>query len=99
MNPMLGEQAPDTYLTASEVVERRDKLATACPVRVDVRVAQYHAADYRNPGQLPDGAVLVVDSAQSGCQIAENLLAGGRRVILATSPVGRAPPVTAAGTR
>jgi putative flavoprotein involved in K+ transport len=95
MNPMLGEQAPDTYLTAGEVVERRDKLATACPVRV----AQYHAADYRNPGQLPDGAVLVVDSAQSGCQIAENLLAGGRRVILATSPVGRAPPVTAAGTR
>ena len=55
------------------------------------RVAQYHAADYRNPGQLPDGAVLVVGSAQSGCQIAEDLLAGGRRVILATSPVGRVP--------
>ena len=37
------------------------------------RVAQYHAADYRNPGQLPDGGVLVVGSAQSGCQIAEDL--------------------------
>jgi putative flavoprotein involved in K+ transport len=138
MNPMLGKQAPDTYLTAGEVVERLDKLAAACPVREGVRVArlaphgdrwtlltsdgelraravvvasggenlprlprlaralsgrvaQYHAADYRNPGQLPDGAVLVVGSAQSGCQIAEDLLAGGRRVILATSPVGRAP--------
>jgi putative flavoprotein involved in K+ transport len=52
------------------------------------RVAQYHTADYRGPGQLPDGAVLVVGSAQSGCQITEDLLAGGRRVILATSPVG-----------
>ena len=55
------------------------------------RVAQLHAADYRGPGQLPGGAVLVVGSAQSGCQIAEDLLAGGRRVILATSPVGRVP--------
>jgi putative flavoprotein involved in K+ transport len=35
--------------------------------------------------------VLVVGSAQSGCQIAEDLLSGGRRVILATSRVGRLP--------
>jgi putative flavoprotein involved in K+ transport len=35
--------------------------------------------------------VLVVGGAQSGCQIAEDLLAAGRRVILATSPVGRVP--------
>jgi putative flavoprotein involved in K+ transport len=59
--------------------------------RLPGRVAQYHAADYRGPGLLPAGAVLVVGSAQSGCQIAEDLLAGGRRVILATSPVGRVP--------
>jgi FAD binding domain len=37
MNPMLGEQEPDTYLTADEVVERLDKLATACPVREGAR--------------------------------------------------------------
>ena len=55
------------------------------------RVAHYHTADYRGPDQLPDGAVLVVGSAQSGCQIAEDLLAGGRWVVLATSPVGRVP--------
>ena len=54
-------------------------------------IAQFHAADYRKPGQLPDGAVLIVGSAQSGCQIAEELCAAGRRVILSTSPVGRAP--------
>jgi putative flavoprotein involved in K+ transport len=55
------------------------------------RVAQYHTADYRGPGQLPEGAVLVVGSAQSGCQVTEDLLAGGRRVVLATTPVGRVP--------
>jgi putative flavoprotein involved in K+ transport len=55
------------------------------------RVAHYHTVAYRGPDQLPDGAVLVVGSAQSGCQIAEDLLAGGRRVVLATSPVGRVP--------
>jgi putative flavoprotein involved in K+ transport len=32
-----------------------------------------------------------VGSAQSGTQIAEDLLAAGRRVILSTSPVGRVP--------
>jgi putative flavoprotein involved in K+ transport len=55
------------------------------------RVAQFHTADYRGPHQLPEGAVLVVGSAQSGCQITEDLLAGGRRVVLATAPVGRVP--------
>ena len=50
------------------------------------RVAQLHTAAYRAPGQLPDGAVLVVESAQSGCQIAEDLRAGGRRVIWRPAP-------------
>jgi putative flavoprotein involved in K+ transport len=59
--------------------------------RFPARVAHHHTASYRHPGQLPGGAVLVVGSAQSGCQIAEDLLAGGRRVILATSPAGRVP--------
>ena len=62
-------------------------LARRLPGRID----QHHTADYRGPGQLPDGAVLVVGSAQSGCQITEDLLAGGRRVFLSTSPVGRVP--------
>jgi putative flavoprotein involved in K+ transport len=60
------------------------------------RVAHYHTADYRGPDQLPDGAVLVVGSAQSGCQITEDLLAGGRRVVLATSPSVACPSGTAA---
>jgi len=73
--------------TGDENVPRVPALARAIPDQV----AQLHAADYRGPADLPAGAVLVVGSGQSGCQIAEDLVQGGRRVILATSPVGRAP--------
>jgi len=52
-------------------------------------VAQIHTARYRSPAQLPPGAVVVVGSGQSGVQIAEELLAAGRKVYLATSRVGR----------
>ena len=55
------------------------------------QVRQLHTAEYRNPQALPDGAVLVVGSAQSGCQIVEDLLAARRHVYLATSRVPRAP--------
>jgi putative flavoprotein involved in K+ transport len=54
-------------------------------------IHQLHAAAYRNAGQLPPGAVLVVGSAQSGCQIAEDLVAASRRVHVSTSLVGRLP--------
>lgn len=54
-------------------------------------IVQQHAADYRNPQALPDGAVLVVGSGQSGSQIAEDLTAAGRQVYLCTSKVGRLP--------
>jgi putative flavoprotein involved in K+ transport len=43
---------------------------------------------YRNPTALPDGAVLVVGSGQSACQIAEELALAGRDVVMAC---GRAP--------
>jgi putative flavoprotein involved in K+ transport len=50
-----------------------------------------HAADYRDAAALPPGAVLVVGSAQSGCQIAEDLLDAGRRVYLSAGRTGRVP--------
>ena len=56
--------------------------------RLPADVAQLHSSQYRNPAQLPDGAVLVVGTGQSGCQIAEDLHLAGRRVHLA---VGSAP--------
>ena len=54
-------------------------------------VQQLHAADYKSPGLLPPGAILVVGSAQSGCQIVEDLLDDGRRVHVSVSSVGRVP--------
>ena len=51
-------------------------------------VFQQHTAEYRNPAELPDGAVLVVGSGQSGCQVAEDLLGAGRTVYLS---VGACP--------
>jgi putative flavoprotein involved in K+ transport len=52
-------------------------------------VFQLHSSRYQNPKQLPDGAVLVVGAGSSGQQIAEDLLAAGRRVHLS---VGRYRP-------
>ena len=56
--------------------------------RLPASIVQYHSAQYRNPAQLPDGAVLVVGCGQSGSQIAEDLHLAGRKVFLAT---GNAP--------
>jgi len=52
---------------------------------------QFHSAHYRSPGQLPAGAVLVVGSGSSGVQIAQELLAAGRRVFLSVGPHDRPP--------
>jgi putative flavoprotein involved in K+ transport len=54
-------------------------------------IAQLHTDTYRHPEALPDGAVLVVGSAMSGCQIAEELHQAGRRVYLSTGGTGRVP--------
>ncbi|MFQ8432215.1 flavin-containing monooxygenase [Amaricoccus sp. W119] len=54
-------------------------------------ITQMHSADYRGPGQLPEGAVLVVGAGASGAQIAEELLEAGRRVFIAIGPHDRPP--------
>jgi len=54
-------------------------------------VLQLDSTRYRRPEDLPDGAVLVVGSGASGCQIAEELLRAGRTVFLALSRHRRVP--------
>jgi putative flavoprotein involved in K+ transport len=54
-------------------------------------IVQLHTHDYWNPAQLPDGAVLVVGSGQSGCQVVEDLLGTGREVHLCVGSAGRLP--------
>ena len=46
------------------------------------------AEEYRNSDSIPPGAVLVVGSGQTGCQLAEELHQAGRKVFLAC---GRCP--------
>jgi putative flavoprotein involved in K+ transport len=83
-----GSVAADAVVVASgfQNVPRTPGYAALLPSGVQ----QLHAADYRRPGALEDG-VLVVGGAQSGLQIAEDLVDAGKRVYLATSRVGRLP--------
>ena len=54
-------------------------------------ITQIHSAHYRNPTQLPEGAVLVVGAGSSGVQIAEELRKSGRQVFLSVGPHDRPP--------
>jgi putative flavoprotein involved in K+ transport len=63
----------------------------AFSVEISHHILQLHSGQYRNPASLPPGAVLVVGSAQSGCQIAEELYLSGRAVYLCVSSAGRVP--------
>lgn len=61
--------------------------------RLPEAIVQIHSAAYKNPDQLPAGAVLVVGSGQSGCQIAEDLHLAGRQVHLVVGSAPRCPRV------
>jgi putative flavoprotein involved in K+ transport len=66
---------------------RLPEIAEALPKRL----AQLHSHHYRMQSELPDGAVLVVGSGQSGVQLAEELSDAGREVYLSVGTAGRAP--------
>ncbi|MDF2118853.1 MSMEG_0569 family flavin-dependent oxidoreductase [Roseiarcaceae bacterium H3SJ34-1] len=61
--------------------------------RIDDGVVQIHTSSYRNSAQLPEGAVLVVGSGQSGCQVAEDLHLSGRKTHLVVGSAPRCPRV------
>ncbi|WP_337262644.1 MULTISPECIES: flavin-containing monooxygenase [unclassified Serratia (in: enterobacteria)] len=57
----------------------------------DPRITQLHSAHYRNPQQLPTGAVLVVGAGSSGVQIADELRRAGKQVYLSVGAHDRPP--------
>ena len=59
--------------------------------RLPAAIVQIHSSDYKSSAQLPAGAILVVGSGQSGCQIAEDLHLAGRQVHLVTGSAPRCP--------
>lgn len=86
--------------TPNGVIEARNVVAATGPfqkpliptvVPQEAGILQIHSTGYRNPGQLPEGAVLVVGAGSSGAQIADELLRAGRRVFLCIGPHDRPP--------
>jgi putative flavoprotein involved in K+ transport len=70
-----------TVVVATGAYQRPYRPAGAESIPRDV--AQLFAEEYTNPAALPPGAVLVVGSGQTGCQLAEELHRSGRKVFLA----------------
>jgi putative flavoprotein involved in K+ transport len=84
-----GRISADNVIVATGPYHLPTLPPAAAALPADVR--QLHAAHYRNPEQLPPGAVLVVGTGQSGAQIAEELYRAGREVHLSVGGSGRAP--------
>ncbi|MDC8803260.1 NAD(P)/FAD-dependent oxidoreductase [Halomonas pacifica] len=89
-----------TIETSEGVIEANRVVAATGPFQTpvippiapeDASLTQLHSAEYRNPGQLPEGAVLVVGAGSSGVQIAEELRRSGRQVYLSVGPHDRPP--------
>ena len=59
--------------------------------RLPDHILQVHSSKYKNSESLPDGAVLVIGTGQSGCQIAEDLHLAGRKVHLCVGSAPRSP--------
>jgi putative flavoprotein involved in K+ transport len=83
-------ETPDGSYTSANVIVASGSFRRPTPRPPGHGPFELHASQYRNPGQLPEGGVLVVGSGQSGCQIAAELNRADRDVYLS---VGRCPSV------
>jgi len=84
-----GQYKARNVIIASGVYQHPKIPPLARQLPADIR--QIHSSQYRNPNQLPNGAVLVVGSGQSGAQIAEELYQAERKVFLSVGRNVRAP--------
>lgn len=89
-----------TVQTSAGVIEANRVVAATGPFQrpvipsiapKDEGITQLHSAAYRNPQQLPEGAVLVVGAGSSGVQIADELQRAGRQVYLSVGAHDRPP--------
>jgi len=63
----------------------------AMAIRLDGGVDQVVPSEYRNPAALPGGGVVVVGASATGIQLAEEIQASGRQVVLSTGHHLRVP--------
>ena len=81
-----GEIEARNVILSTGAYQRPNRPAGAASLPPDL--FQIDVEAYRNPNELPAGAVLVVGSGQSGCQISEELHRAGRDVFLACGRAG-----------
>jgi len=85
-------ETPDGIIEAKNVVIATGPYQVPVkPLPIARRTLHMHSSQYRNPQSLPSGAILVIGTGNSGCQIAEELCHAGRRVFLSVSKHRRAP--------
>ncbi len=92
---------PGFKVTTSEgVIEAINVVAATGPFQIPAypkivpetnSIQQLHSSVYKNPGQLREGAVLVVGAGASGSQIAEELRKAGKTVYLSVGEHYRPP--------
>ena len=83
-----GEVEAEQVVVAMASYQRHKLPAFARELGSDV--VQLHSCDYRNPGQLQDGGVLIVGAGNSGAEIAKEL-AGTHRIWMAGRGTGEVP--------
>lgn len=96
-----NEGRPGFTVTTSEgIIEADNVVAATGPfqrpsypniVPEGSNIRQLHSSAYKNPSQLPKGAVLVVGAGASGTQIAEELHQAGKKVYLSVGEHYRPP--------
>lgn len=84
-----GEFTADQVVMATGGYHRPRIPVFAC--RFPTAITQIHSSEYRRAEDLPEGAILIVGTGQSGCQIAEDLHLAGRQVHLCVGGAPRSP--------
>lgn len=84
-----GDVRADNVVVATATYQHPKLPAVSSKIPAGIR--QLHAEEYKNAAQAADGAVLVVGSGQTGCQIVEDMLRAGRKVHLCVARTGRLP--------
>jgi putative flavoprotein involved in K+ transport len=88
---MIIETPANLFEAKNVVIATGPFQVPADPIPIGGTALHLHSSRYRNPEQLPPGAVLVIGSGNSGHQIAEELCSAGRRVYLSVSKHRRIP--------
>jgi putative flavoprotein involved in K+ transport len=85
-----GQQFEADHVVVAMASYQKPKVpAFARELREDI--VQLHSLDYRNPTQMRPGDVLLVGAANSGAEIAIELVRHGHRVLMAGREVGEVP--------